>query len=199
MRSARAAAARRRATRGRRTRGCRRPPPPAPASRQSGRSRSRSNRCRRPAPATRRRVRAAARTPRFRGADRTAAARAWRRPTPGAAPQLSAASTLRRAMRSRVARQLGRQVAGELLEQLGVQLELVPPRVAVDADHAGELRRRELHALPVEIGVARADAERRARCRRRGLRRGRASTPARACSRRSRARRTCRRRPCGTS
>ena len=56
-------------------------------------------------------------------------------------------------------RQLGRQVVGQLLEQLVVQRELGAPGRGVDARDLLELRRAEVQAVPVQVLVARADAE----------------------------------------
>ncbi len=52
-----------------------------------------------------------------------------------------------------------RQVMGQLLEQLGVQLELGLPCSLVDAGDRGELFGAEVQAAPVEVRVARGDAE----------------------------------------
>src|SRR5437867_796268 len=56
-------------------------------------------------------------------------------------------------------RQVRRQVIRQLREQLVVQLELLDPGRAVDADHAGELLARERQAVPAQVLIARADAE----------------------------------------
>ena len=78
-------------------------------------------------------------------------------------------------------------------------LQLLLPGGLVDAGDGLELLGGEVQAGPVQVFVARADAEDVLGARRPCLRCGRSSTSARACSRRSRARRTCRPRPCGTS
>ena len=96
-------------------------------------------------------------------------------------------------------RAAGRSVA-ELREVLARPAAARPCSRLVDASAARSIRVRvDVEAVDVEVAPARHEADRRLDAPRRRRRSGGRSTPARGCSRRSRATGTCRRRPCGTS